>query len=509
MTTIIDDPILRQGEQWKQEIAARQAQSAANIETVVAPAAVAEPDAAPEVTAFMRRASILIERGIPVAPLPPNRKMAPPSNWEKIATTDLTALAAMNPHADGNTAAVARAEFGGFCFFEVDRPNFHLTIQEQTGKKFPETLLISSSPGKGRGHFYWKHTAKSIALGNAQAKDERGELWSFRADRRYVVGPLSVKDDGTVYTIIKDHPIADCPDWLVEWIAANAENKKTGHAELDSEEPIAEGSRNNTLTSIAGRARQLLKMDKEELYQYLSSQNQKRCRPPLPESEVRTISTSVAGYAVKEVGQLVFPPSQQPAQAPNQPEEIAPVKLTKIPYPVFPEWVMKGTSLYEGFVRPVCAVNSRIPYFMFVPAAALMMNYLGNKVKVEQRNQIPSFFIVLIGEKGRAIKSSSVEDAIEYLQVAQIIEHAGNDTKNAGGKSLVWTVGSPEGLGLEMSRTNCGNAVLFYDELTTLTSKAEIDSSSLKSSLLTLYESGKFSNTIKSRKEDLSINPKR
>jgi hypothetical protein len=41
-----------------------------------------------------------------------------------------------------------------------------------------------------------------------------------------------------------------------------------------------------------------------------------------------------------------------------------------------------------------------------------------------------------------------------------------------------------------------------------LTSKTEIDSSSLKSSILTLYESGKFSNTIKSRKEAYSIPPR-
>jgi len=88
------------------------------------------------------------------------------------------------------------------------------------------------------------------------------------------------------------------------------------------------------------------------------------------------------------------------------------------------------------------------------------------------------------------------------------MDHAGSDTRNAEGKSLVWTVGSPEGLGLEMTRTNCKNAVLFYDELSALTSKAEIDSSTLKSSILTLYESGKFSNTIKSRKENYSHQPR-
>jgi hypothetical protein len=230
--------------------------------------------------------------------------------------------------------------------------------------------------------------------------------------------------------------------------------------------------------------------------------NQEHCVPPLPDSEVRTIADSISGYAVKQSGQIVF--EQQPDPA----AEIVVPRLNRVAYPIFPSWVMKGTSLYEGLVKPVCAVNSRIPHFMFLPAVALMMNYLGNKVRVEQRNQIPSFFMVLIGEKGRAIKSSSVEDAIEYLNVAGCVRHAGGETRNAEGQSLVWTAGSPEGLGLEMVRTNCKNAVLFYDELSHLTSKTEIDSSSLKSSLLTLYESGKFSNTVKSRKEGFSIDPK-
>ena len=256
-------------------------------------------------TAFDRRASILIERGIPLAPLPPMKKFAPPEAWEKLATTDTTKLAAMNPHPDGNTAAVARAEVGGFCFFEVDRPNVHNEIEKQTGQKFPDTLIVNSSgPGKGRGHFYFKHTPKSIALGNAQAKDDHGELWSFRGDRRYVVGPLSVKEDGTIYTIVKDAPIADCPDWLIDFCIVNNAKTETkvrpGHAELD--EPIAQGSRNSTLASIAGKARQVLGMDKDELYQYLSSVNQKRCRPSLPESEVRTIADSIGSYEVKPSG---------------------------------------------------------------------------------------------------------------------------------------------------------------------------------------------------------------
>lgn len=461
-------------------------------------------------TEFEQRALPLIERGVPVVPLRPKTKVAFITEWQDIATTDVAKVkewAAKYP--DANVASVAKAVPGGVWFFDADREGLVQQIETTSGHKIPDTFMVRSQ--KGKGHYYFRQNAASIAMGNRQASDTQGELWSARVSDRYVVGPKSLHPDtGEPYQIIKDVPIVEAPQWLIDWCIAQTKEptKKTGHAELDSEEPIAQGSRNNALTSILGKARQVLKMDKEQLTAYGLSVNQKRCVPPLGESEVRTIANSIGGYAVKESGTLLIGGVPVGQTQPAVVEQIELPKLNKVPYPVFPEWVMKGTSIYEGFVKPVCAVNSRIPYFMFLPAAALMMNYLGTKVRVEQRSQIPSFFMVLIGEKGRAIKSSSVEDAIEYLHVAGVMNHAGTDTQNAEGKSLVWTVGSPEGLGLEMARTNCKNAVLFYDELSTLTSKTEIDSSSLKSSLLTLYESGKFSNTIKSRKEAYSILPR-
>jgi hypothetical protein len=98
-----------------------------------------------------------------------------------------------------------------------------------------------------------------------------------------------------------------------------------------------------------------------------------------------------------------------------------------------------------------------------------------------------------------------VNDAIRYFKFAGVVDQAGTMTRNAEGKSLVWTAGSPEGLGLEAQRTNCKNIVLFYDELSTLTSKAGIESSTLISCLLNIYESGQFANTIKARKETYSL----
>jgi Bifunctional DNA primase/polymerase, N-terminal/Primase C terminal 1 (PriCT-1) len=470
---------------------------------------------------FKEIAEPLVRMGVPVIPLRPKTKIAFQNNWPELATTDSAMVAQwdlQDPNFNG--ACVAFAKPNGTWFLEIDKPGFKEVIEKETGKKIPATFVVRSSPG--RGHFYFKHTAASIAMGNVQGKDSDGkESWSARADKRYVVAPLSYHPtSGLRYEILLNSPIIEAPDWLVEWCVRSSSgtsihiDRRTGHVELDATTPISEGGRNNELTKILGKARQVMAMDAEQLYQYGVSVNQQRCNPPLPDSEVRTIANSMARYDVKQVGQLLF--DEQPTPAAN----VVIPTLKKHNYPVFPEWVMHGTSIYEGLVKPVCEVNSRIPYFMFLPTAALMMNYLGNKVNVVDgqkfnfdgsmrgRNHIPSFYMILIGEKGRAIKSSSVEDGIDYLSLAGAVSHASDSISSSGGKSLVWTAGSPEGLGLDMNRTNCLNAVLFYDELSALSNKAGIDHSTLKQAMLTMYESGKFANTIKARKDRFSLDPR-
>jgi Bifunctional DNA primase/polymerase, N-terminal/Primase C terminal 1 (PriCT-1) len=456
---------------------------------------------------FKQIAEPLVGRGVPVIPLRPKTKIAFLQQWETLATTDPTKIEQWDQdYADANAACVAFARPDGVWFFEIDKPGFANEIELATGQKLPSTFMVRSSPG--RGHFYFKQTAASIAMGNVQGKDENGkEAWSARVDNRYVVAPGSYHPtSGKRYETLRDVPIVEAPSWLIQWCISKSKSEQlsheTGYRELDDQSLIAEGGRNNALTSILGKARQILKMDREQLFAYGLSINEKRCRPPLSETEVRTIANSISGYEIKESGSLVFD-QHIPAQDIPQPVAIKPV-----PYPVFPRWVIDGTSIGEGLVKPVCKINSRFPEFMFMPAMVLVLNYLALKVQIEDKQIIPSLYMISIGRKGRVIKSSSVQDAIEYLQICGVVDHGGAGVKNANGKSLVWTVGSPEGLGLEMSRTNNKCAVLFYDELSTLTNKASIEGSTLQSSLLSLYESGKFSNTVKSRKESYNFDPK-
>jgi hypothetical protein len=189
-----------------------------------------------------------------------------------------------------------------------------------------------------------------------------------------------------------------------------------------------------------------------------------------------------------------------------------PLQIADEEYPVFPKYVFVGTSIYENFVKPICEHNNRIDFFLWLSAEAMLLNYLGTKIKTQIRgyNVSPfrgNIFMVIIGKRGETNKSSSVNDAMEYFKYIGCLAHSGRDTKTAEGRTLVFEAGSAEGLGLEMQKTNCTNALVFYDELEVLTNKAKIDGSTLRANLLKLYESAKFANLVKTGKEVYSLEP--
>lgn len=454
---------------------------------------------------FKEIATPLIAQGVPVIPLRPKTKIAFINGWETQATVDATKVDAWDQeNQEYNGACVAYARPDGVWFLEIDKPGFAQIIQQETGEMIPDTFMVRSSPG--RGHYYFRQTPASIAMGNAQGKDSDGkESWSARVDNRYVVAPGSYHPtSGKRYEIAKDVPIIPAPDWLVKWCTSKKAGsvslvnnpRRTGVYELDSEDPIIEGNRNNALTSILGKARQVMNMDANELFTYGLSVNEKRCRPPLSEKEVRTIAESMSKYAVVPVVPVIFGAyDKQQSQ-----DSLPPVHIEPVPYPVFPQWVMKKTSLGEGLVDPICAVNNSYPEFIFMPAVVMMMNYLSGRVSVKDRNIIPNMYMVSIGWAGKAYKTSGVKAAKEHFAAAGMVEDGGT-VRNAEGRSLVFVVGSTEGLGLEMSRTNCKNAIIFYDEFKTLVDKASIEKSSMLGHLLTMYDGATFSNTKTNRRE--------
>jgi hypothetical protein len=171
-------------------------------------------------------------------------------------------------------------------------------------------------------------------------------------------------------------------------------------------------------------------------------------------------------------------------------------------YPVFPRWVIGGTSIGEGLVKPLCAVNSRLPEFMFMPAVTLLLNYLGGKVHIETNRIMPSFFLVMIGRSGKVIKNSCVSDAAEYFHSAGILDSA----KATPGMTMVVTdPKSDVDLGRTMKSWNNRNAVIYFPKLERFARTSMYNHGTFEASLLAMYESGTFSNTLKSKRDSFSF----
>jgi hypothetical protein len=237
----------------------------------------------------------------------------------------------------------------------------------------------------------------------------------------------------------------------------------------------------------------------------------RNCALPLDDNKIRQVARSFEKYEPGTVAELFL------NQTPDIQQIAIPVREEEAPtfngetYPMFPKYVFAGTSIYENLVKPICDHNSRIDYFLWLPATALLLNYVGTKIKTKGRLDSRPFngsmFMTLIGKRGETNKSSSVDDAFNYFHYMGMLSHYSKTTKTAEGKSLVWTAGSMEGFGIDMQRTNCKNGILFYDELLQLARKAGIDGSTLVSGLLTLYESKTFGNSVRTQKEAYALEP--
>ena len=464
---------------------------------------------------FKNIASPLIARGIPVIPLRSKSKDPFLDHWQDLASIDPIQIDKWDKeYPNANCASVAQSKIGGFWFWEIDSPEAIQRMGAETGKELPATFTARSSPG--RGHVYWLQNEASIKqLGNIAQGFVKGGDWSARVDRAYVVSPGSLHPtSGGVYEIRSNAEIIEAPLWFIEWLNSQKIEKKTAIG--DDGGPIAEGGRNTRLTSIGGKLREA-GLDYEAILEALLKINLVRCQPPLPEAEIIIIAGSVSRYAPGKDDTVLIGGKIAGSATPSisslmtgiteaaEAEEI--IDIVPVSYPKFPYWVMNGTSIYEGLVKPFCDINTRYPEFMFMAAMTIMLNYLGTKIRIAEKNLMPTIFLAIIGRRGITFKSSSVNDAIIYFEQMGFVGQGDFNTRNAEGRALIFDAGSPEGFGKEMARLMCKNGILFYDELRKLVNKASIDSSSLTSVLLSMYEAGKFQNIVKSAKDSFSLLP--
>lgn len=245
-------------------------------------------------------------------------------------------------------------------------------------KKHPESLKfyeehkellhqgVAVVSGGGR-HFHFAHPYLGFDLILSYiGKIDKGVdlLCDVANGNRYVVIPPSVHPDGPAYRYDADDfgltladPLPDMPLPLLDLITDQSKwkNKGTGIKAVPADgvtfdrnyyqenpqvmfavdpfcdEPIEEGGRNNTMASLAGKLLKMHEQDDDytiiELTADMKEINDKRCDPPLADSEIEQLCTSVLNTNTNAKAQPQPSPAPQAQQQQAQQAQQAPPKL--------------------------------------------------------------------------------------------------------------------------------------------------------------------------------------
>lgn len=459
-------------------------------------------------------------KGVPQIPLRPGTKIAFQNNWDQLATTDPTQLNAWHAqYPDANWAGVALAQPGGIWIFEIDNAD---AVRQRLGSvKLPRTFMVRSRPG--RGHYYFRHNAASIALAQVKdhisIKDDQGkEIASARVHHAYCVSAGSIHPDTQKpYEIVNDVDLIEAPEDLIDWIKSQHVVEKKLPVTASSDGPrVPRGSHDNELIRIAGKLRaDGLEYDEivpilvriveerfddidpgENIQTWCEAKAKSACRYAKGSSSIPMLH---AGEPMELVQARIEQQKQMAQAAAAVAEETEPeiddTGLT--PRPVFPSWVMEGTSLYEHLVKPVVSTSSKFPELVFMPGVLMFMNAIALRVRLAAHRSVPNMFLGLISPYGKFYKSSSCEAAMDYFKKAGFAASYSMKVPSVLVTTLILSPGSPEGAALQMKRINGPKAVFYYDELGSFCAKASIEHSAMLDKMLSWYEAKEDGNQIK------------
>lgn len=203
-------------------------------------------------------------------------------------------------HPEANVAIVC-GQVSGILVLDVDGPEAQEALR---GRELPATPTAAT--GRGR-HYYFACPAYPVpshaALGGIKGIDIRG-------DGGCAVAPPSVHASGRRYHWIDglglfEAPLAPCPDWLLELIGPQPENRAPGRSPEEwrrlVSEGVEEGARNNAVASLAGH---LLRrgVDPYVVLELALIWNRAKCRPPLDDEEVVATVNSIARREARRRG---------------------------------------------------------------------------------------------------------------------------------------------------------------------------------------------------------------
>lgn len=190
----------------------------------------------------------------------------------------------------------------GLLVIDMDRGSTYLEADQD--RLFSLNSGAHQATANGGNHVFFKQPEGKNWRCNTK---KLGDKVDVRADGGYVVVAPSRLDEDRVYEWVPFHELvsvenlSEPPEWLVENM--DAVNKRSTVEESKAGEPILDGDRNDTLFSRACAFRRL-SVSEAGLLGLLLAENAERCKPPLPESEVRKIVHQAAKYPVDQIATI-------------------------------------------------------------------------------------------------------------------------------------------------------------------------------------------------------------
>lgn len=157
--------------------------------------------------------------------------------------------------------------------------------------QFPETA--TSKTGGGGWHKFYKYP--NVPISNSTRK--LAPLTDVRGDGGYVVLPPSVHASGKAYEWLSapENGLAEIPQDLLKRLTDNSTPQTESQTKTDNAGDVPQGERNDTATKYIGRILHYIPQDLWEPVGWIALKdwNAKRANPPLPESELRLVFTSI------------------------------------------------------------------------------------------------------------------------------------------------------------------------------------------------------------------------
>jgi putative DNA primase/helicase len=215
--------------------------------------------------------------------------------WPDLATSDTEQIETWAKEFPKCNWAVVTGKQSMILVFDVD------IIKGQPGKQSLERLrrdfqipdTMTARTPSGGWHLYFLYPENGNGEIRNVSKIEGYPGIEVKADGGCVTLPGSFYTNGAEYVLLEKEDPAPLPEGLLKLLQSASFAKKK---EIPAEgETIPEGSRNTFLASLAGKMR-YAGMDSKAVLQALLVENEKRCDPPLPESEIREVAESICRY---------------------------------------------------------------------------------------------------------------------------------------------------------------------------------------------------------------------